>query len=56
MEKFSLEKFNEVESKEQYRVEFSNRFASLENLGAELDINRSWETIRNNIKSSVKRV
>jgi lipopolysaccharide export system protein LptC len=28
MEKFSLKKFNEVEGKEQYRVEVSNRLAS----------------------------
>jgi ABC-type hemin transport system ATPase subunit len=32
MEKFNLKKLNEVEGKEQYRVEISNRFAALENL------------------------
>jgi uncharacterized metal-binding protein YceD (DUF177 family) len=32
IEKFNLKKFNEVEDKEQYRVEISNRFAVLENL------------------------
>jgi hypothetical protein len=32
MEKFSLKKLNEVEGKEQYRVEESNRFAALEDL------------------------
>jgi hypothetical protein len=30
----------------QYRTEISNRFAALENLDAEVDINRAWETIR----------
>jgi hypothetical protein len=29
MERFNLKKLNEVEDKEQYRVEVSNRFAAL---------------------------
>jgi hypothetical protein len=33
-ERFNLKKLNEVEGKEQYRVEISNRFAALENLDA----------------------
>jgi hypothetical protein len=45
---------NEVEGKGQYRVEISNSFAALENLDAEVDINRAWETIRENIKISAK--
>jgi hypothetical protein len=39
MERFSLKKLNEVEGKEQFRVEVSNRFATLEYLDAEVDIN-----------------
>jgi hypothetical protein len=39
---------------EQYRVEISNRFAALENLDTEVDINRAWETIRENITFSAK--
>jgi uncharacterized metal-binding protein YceD (DUF177 family) len=35
-----LKKLNEVEGKEQYHVEISNRFAALENLDTEMDINR----------------
>jgi hypothetical protein len=46
MEKLNLTKRNEVQCKEQYCVEISNRFASVENLDDELDINRTWETIR----------
>jgi hypothetical protein len=46
MERFSLKKLNEVEGKEQYRVEISNKFIALENLQAEVDINRAWGTIR----------
>jgi hypothetical protein len=54
MKTFNLKKLNEVESKEQCRVEISNRFAALENLDAEVDINRAWETIRETIKISTK--
>jgi hypothetical protein len=37
---------NEVEGKEQYHVEISNRFVALENSDTEVDINRAWETIK----------
>jgi hypothetical protein len=36
----------------QYPVEISNRFAALNNLDAEVDINRVWETIRENTNIS----
>jgi hypothetical protein len=49
MERFNLKKLKEVEGKEQYRVEIANRFAALENLDAEVDINRAWVTIKENI-------
>jgi hypothetical protein len=52
MERFNLKKLNEVEDKEQSHVQISNRFANLENLDNEVDINRAWETIRENIKIS----
>jgi uncharacterized metal-binding protein YceD (DUF177 family) len=35
---FNLKKLNEVEYKEQYRVEVSNRFAVLEDLDAEVEM------------------
>jgi hypothetical protein len=44
MEKFNLKNLNEVEVKEQYRVEISNRFAALENLDIEEDVNKDSET------------
>jgi hypothetical protein len=40
MERISLKKLKEVEGKEQFRVEFSDRFAALENLDAEVKINK----------------
>jgi hypothetical protein len=54
MERFNLKKLNEVDGKEQYQAEISNRFTALENLNAVVDINRASETIRENIKISAK--
>jgi hypothetical protein len=54
MERFNLQKLNDVEGKEKYRVEVSNTFAALEDLDAEVGINTIWETIRENIKISAK--
>ncbi|PNF26181.1 hypothetical protein B7P43_G04378 [Cryptotermes secundus] len=54
MERFNLKKLNEVEGKEQYCVEISNRFTALEILETELDVNRVWEAIRENVKMSAK--
>jgi hypothetical protein len=54
MERFNLKKLNEVEDKEQFCVEVSNRFAALEDLDAEVEINSAWETIRENVKISAK--
>jgi hypothetical protein len=39
MERFNLKKLNEVQRKEQYRVEILNRFGALENLETEVDTN-----------------
>jgi hypothetical protein len=49
IERFILKKLNQVEGKEQYHVEISNRFAALEYLDTEMEINSAWETIRENI-------
>jgi hypothetical protein len=54
MERFNLKMLKEVEGKEQYRVEVSNRFAALEDMDAEMEINSAWEMIRGNIKISAK--
>jgi hypothetical protein len=50
MERFNLKKLNEVEGKEQYCVEVSNRFGALEDSDTEVEINSPWEMIRENIK------
>jgi hypothetical protein len=40
--------------KEQYHIEISNWVAILENLQTEVDINRVWESIRENITISAE--
>jgi hypothetical protein len=47
-------KWNNVEGKEQFHVEVTNRFAALEDLDTEVEINSAWEAIRENIKMSAK--
>ena len=53
-ESFNLRKLNELEVKEKYQIELTNRFAALENLDVEEDVNRAWENIKENIKTSAK--
>jgi hypothetical protein len=53
MERFNLKELNDVERKVQYRVKISNRFFASENLD-EMDINRAWETIREDTKILAK--
>jgi hypothetical protein len=48
--KVKFKKLNELEGKEKYRIEVSNRFAALEGLDAEVEINSAWETIMEIIK------
>jgi hypothetical protein len=45
MQRFNLKKLNEVEGKEEYHIKISNRFAALENLDDNVDINMAWESI-----------
>jgi hypothetical protein len=54
MGRFNLKKLDEVEGKEQHRVEISHRFAALENLDDGVNINRAWKAIRENINISAK--
>jgi len=53
-EKFNLRKLNELEVRKQYEIEITNMFAALENLSDNEDINKVWETIKENIKTSAK--
>ena len=53
-QRFNLRKLNELEVMKQYKIEITNRFAALKNLCNDKDINRAWENIKGNIKTSAK--
>ena len=53
-QRFNLRKPNEPEVREQYQIEFTNRFAALENSNVYEDVNRTWENIKENIQTSAK--
>jgi hypothetical protein len=50
MERFNLKKLSEEEVKQKYQVIITEKFAAMENLDDNLDINRAWGNIRENIK------
>jgi hypothetical protein len=48
MERFNLKKLNDVEGKEQFRVEVSNRYAALEFLDTEVKfLGNNWREYKN---------
>ena len=47
-------KLKELEVKEKYQIEITNRFAALENLNVDGDVNRTWENIKENLKTAAK--
>ena len=53
-ERFNLRKLKELEVRKPYQIVITNRFAALENLRDDEDINWSWESIQGNIKISTK--
>jgi len=53
-ERFNLRKLNELEVRKQYQIEITNMFESLWNLSDDEDINRAWENIKENIKTSAE--
>jgi len=52
-QRFKLRKLNEPEVREQYQIEITNRFAALENLNDDKDVDRTSENIKENIQTSV---
>jgi hypothetical protein len=50
--RFNLRKLNDLEVRKQCQIEITNRFAALENISEDEDINRAWESIKENIKTS----
>ena len=53
-QRFNLWKLNEPEVREQYQIEITNRFAAFENLSDDENLDRTWENIKENIKTSAK--
>jgi len=53
-QRFNLRKLNEPEVREHYQIEITHRFAALENVKDEGDVNRSWEHIKENTQTSAK--
>ena len=53
-ERFNLRKLKDLEDKKQYQIEITKRFAALGNLSDNEGINRAWENIKENIKTSAK--
>jgi hypothetical protein len=49
-----LKKLNEQKVRKPYEIEITNRFAGLENLSYDDDINRAWEYIKENMETSAK--
>jgi hypothetical protein len=56
MERFNLRKLNDVKVKEQNQITISNKSAVLETFDDNVDINKAWESIRENIKLQPKKV
>jgi uncharacterized FlaG/YvyC family protein len=50
----NVKELNEEDVKEQYQVTIRNKFAALQNLEDSGDINRAWDNIRQNIKTSAQ--
>jgi hypothetical protein len=42
-ERFNMRKLNDLEVRKQYQIKITNRFAALENVSDDEDINRAWE-------------
>jgi len=54
-ERFNLKKLNELGVKEKYQIEIRNRFAALENLNGDENVNRAWKTLKRISKPQLKR-
>jgi hypothetical protein len=52
VERFTLRNLMELEVKKQYQINISERFAALQNFRDSMDINMSWEIIKEITKFS----
>jgi len=49
---FNLRKLNDLVVRKENQIEITNRFAALENVSEDEDINKAWESIKENIKTT----
>jgi len=54
-QRFNLRTLNEPKVREQYQIEITNRFAALENLNDDDNVNRNWRTLKRISKPRRKR-
>jgi hypothetical protein len=52
VERYKLRNLRELEVRKQFQINISKRFALLGNLNEREDINRAWENIKENLKTS----
>ena len=52
--RFNFRKLNELEVSKQYEIEITNRFETSMNLRGSEAINKAWENLKENIKTSAK--
>jgi len=52
VERFNLRKLSELECRKQDHIKIPNRSAAMQTLHVNKDINRAWENILENIKTS----
>ena len=55
-ESFNLSTLSELEVMKQYQSDISKSFVALQNLNDGEDINRAWENVKDNIRTSTKGV
>ena len=51
-QRFNLRKLNDLEVRKQHQIEITNRFAALENLSDDKDVDRTWGNIKENCFNS----
>jgi hypothetical protein len=54
VERFNLRQLNDLEVSKQNQIKISKRLPALENLSYSEGINKAWENIEENIKTSAK--
>ena len=54
--RFNLKNLDDLQDRKQHQIENTNRFAALENVSEDEEINRAWESIKKITKPQLQRV